>query len=125
MGAFYGENLKKIRESRGLTQKQLADKLNIASSTVGMYEQGRRQPDLNTLIKMSDKLLIPISMLIKTKYKLYIKSIQIDEIIIELINFIQNQDCVYWKDKKLSTEKINNILYFLNLLLKIEKRPKN
>ena len=125
MGAFCGENLKKIRENRGLTQKQLADKLNIASSTVGMYEQGRRQPDLNTLIKMSDKLLIPISMLIKTKYKLNIKSIQIDEIIIELINFIQNQDCVYWKDKKLSTEKINNILYFLNLLLKIEKRPKN
>ena len=122
MGAVCGENLKKIRESRGLTQKQLADKLNIASSTVGMYEQGRRQPDLdNTLIKMSDKLLIPISMLIKTKYKLHIKSIQIDEIIIELINFIQNQDCVYWKDKKLSTEKINNILYFLNLLLNIEK----
>ena len=55
MGAFCGENLKKIRESRGLTQKQLADKLNIASSTVGMYEQGRRQPDLDTLIKMSDK----------------------------------------------------------------------
>lgn len=107
MGAFCGENLKKIRESRGLTQKQLADKLNIASSTVGMYEQGRRQPDLDTLIK--------------TKYRLNIKSIQIDEIIIELINFIQNQDCVYWKDKKLSTEKINNILYFLNLLLNIEK----
>ena len=121
MGAFYGENLKKIRENRGLTQKQLADKLNIASSTVGMYEQGRRQPDLDTLIKMSDKVLIPISMLIKTKYKLNRKSIQIDEIIIELINFIQNQDCVYWKDKKLSTEKINNILYFLNLLLNIEK----
>lgn len=121
MGAFCGENLKKIRESRGLTQKQLADKLNIAFSTVGMYEQGRRQPDLDTLIKMSDKLLIPTSMSIKTKYKLNIKSIQIDEIIIELINFIQNQDCVYWKDKKLSTEKINNILYFLNLLLNIEK----
>ena len=75
MGAFCGENLKKIRESRGLTQKQLADKLNIASSTVGMYEQGRRQPDLDTLIKMSDKLLIPISMLIKTKYKLNRKSL--------------------------------------------------
>ena len=121
MGAFYGENLKKIRENRGLTQKQLADKLNIASSTVGMYEQGRRQPDLDTLIKMGDKLLISTSMLIKTKYRLNIKSIQIDEIIIELINFIENQDCVYWKDKKLSTEKINNILYFLNLLLSIEK----
>ena len=34
MGAFCGENLKKIRENRGLTQKQLADKLNIAPSTV-------------------------------------------------------------------------------------------
>ena len=78
MGAFCGENLKKIRENRGLTQKQLADKLNIASSTVGMYEQGRRQPDLDTLIKMSDKLLIPTSMLIKTKYKLNIKSIQLE-----------------------------------------------
>lgn len=125
MGAFCGENLKKIRENLGLTQKQLAAELNIAASTVGMYEQGRRQPDLDTLIKMSDKLRIPTSMLMQAKYKLNIKSIQIDEIIIELINFIQNQDCVYWKDKKLSAEKINNIFYFLNLLLNIEKRPKD
>lgn len=35
-----------------MTQAQLADKLNISHSAVGMYEQGRREPDNSTLAKI-------------------------------------------------------------------------
>lgn len=48
-----GMRIKNLRKKVGLTQKQLADKLNIAPSTVAMYEAGKRDPDTETLKMMS------------------------------------------------------------------------
>ncbi len=45
--------LKKLREEKGLTQSELGKELGISPSTVGMYEQGRRVPDVPILKKMS------------------------------------------------------------------------
>lgn len=42
--------LKTLRQKQGYTQAQLAELLGISTSAVGMYEQGRREPD-NTLLK--------------------------------------------------------------------------
>ena len=88
MNNSFGENLRKAREKCGFTQEQLAYKLNISPSTVGMYEQGRREPDLDTLIKMSEKLFAPITTLLGIEEKFHIKSIQIYKIIVSLIDFI-------------------------------------
>jgi len=44
--------LKCLRLKAGLTQAQLADKLGVSASTIGMYEQGRREPDNTTLAKI-------------------------------------------------------------------------
>lgn len=114
----FGENLRKAREKCGFTQEQLAYKLNVSPSTVGMYEQGRREPDLNTLTKMSNKLFTPITTLLGIEEKFHTKSIEIDKIIIQLIDFIQNQDCVFWKGKKLAPEEIDKIFYVLKLILR-------
>lgn len=48
-----GNKIKNLRNKRNLTQKQLATKLNISASTIGMYEQNRREPDNKTLVKLS------------------------------------------------------------------------
>ncbi|HHW45657.1 MAG TPA: helix-turn-helix transcriptional regulator [Clostridiales bacterium] len=48
-----GYRLKLLRESRNLTQAQLAKILNVSTSAVGMYEQGRRTPDRKMLLKYS------------------------------------------------------------------------
>ncbi|MDR1354044.1 MAG: helix-turn-helix domain-containing protein [Oscillospiraceae bacterium] len=44
------KKLKHLRQQCGMTQRQLADELGISSSAVGMYEQGRREPDYKTLL---------------------------------------------------------------------------
>ena len=49
-----GERLKKVREEKGFTQVQIAKILNVSASTIGMYEQGRRDPDTTTLKKLSE-----------------------------------------------------------------------
>lgn len=48
------ENLRKLRISKGLQQKELAPLLNIKISTYCQYETGKRQPDYDTLKKIAD-----------------------------------------------------------------------
>lgn len=45
--------LKELRKNKGWTQQQLAKILSISPSTIGMYEQGRREPDNATLLKIA------------------------------------------------------------------------
>ena len=44
-----GQRLKELREEKGLTQKQLAEKLGINSVTYLHYEKEQREPPLSLL----------------------------------------------------------------------------
>lgn len=50
---MFGDRVKKERVLRQMTQKELSKLLGVSPSTVGMYEQNRRQPDSETIIKLS------------------------------------------------------------------------
>lgn len=42
-----------LRRSYGWSQKELAQKLGVCASTIGMYEQGRREPAVDVLVRLS------------------------------------------------------------------------
>ncbi len=50
----FSENLKSLRKTHKLTQKQLSTQLGVALSTVAMWETGARQPDYDMLNKIAD-----------------------------------------------------------------------
>lgn len=50
------EILRQLRKEHGLSQAKLAKLLGISASAVGMYEQGRREPDGNLLMRMASVL---------------------------------------------------------------------
>ena len=50
-----GETIRKHRRSEGLTQEQLGKRLGVSSSTIGMYEQGRRAPNKDMLLKICEE----------------------------------------------------------------------
>lgn len=54
--SMFSERLKECRKRHSLTQRELAKRLGIATSAVGMYEQGRREPDSNMLLKICSVL---------------------------------------------------------------------
>ena len=58
------QNLKKYREKNGITQKAFANSCNIATSTYNQYETGKRQPDLETLKKLAEKLQVTVDYLL-------------------------------------------------------------
>lgn len=51
---MFGERLKSLRKEKNMLQKDLADLLKISPSTIGMYEQGRRDPDTETIKFLAD-----------------------------------------------------------------------
>lgn len=58
------ENIKTARESKGLSQEELAVKLNVVRQTISKWEQGLSVPDSDMLIALSDALATPVSALL-------------------------------------------------------------
>ena len=58
------ENIKTIRKSKGLSQEELAIKLNVVRQTISKWENGLSVPDSEMLVAMSDILEIPVSTLL-------------------------------------------------------------
>lgn len=48
-----GEKIKELRLQNNLTQDELGKYLNLSTSTISMYENNSRDPDINTLINLS------------------------------------------------------------------------
>ncbi|NLB54657.1 MAG: helix-turn-helix transcriptional regulator [Lentisphaerae bacterium] len=58
------ENIKAIRKSKGLSQEELAIKLNVVRQTISKWEQGLSVPDSDMLISISEALATPVSTLL-------------------------------------------------------------
>lgn len=59
-----GDTIKELRKSKGLTQEELALKLNVVRQTVSKWEQGLSVPDASMLIVLAEKLDTPVSVLL-------------------------------------------------------------
>lgn len=59
-----GKNIRSLREEKGLTQDQLAEKLFVTRQTVSNYETGRSRPDVEMLIKIADTLDVDVDTVI-------------------------------------------------------------
>lgn len=58
-----GEKLKKLREEKEKSQKDLGDYLGISASAYGFYEQGQREPDIEKLTKLADYFGVSVDFL--------------------------------------------------------------
>ena len=58
------ENIKNIRKSKGLSQQELAVKLNVVRQTISKWEKGLSVPDSELLIKLAEALETPVSTLL-------------------------------------------------------------
>lgn len=63
----FARRLKELRLSHKMTQQALAEKLGIAKSTVSMYENGKRQPDFETLEAIADLFNVSLGSLMEEK----------------------------------------------------------
>ena len=59
-----GENIKRIRNERGFTQKELSKKIGTTQQNLAQYENGKRNPKIETIYKIADALEVDISELL-------------------------------------------------------------
>jgi transcriptional regulator with XRE-family HTH domain len=62
-----GENIKAIRKNKGMTQEELAIKLNVARQTISKWEKGLSVPDAELVQKISEILDVDIKQLLGTE----------------------------------------------------------
>lgn len=62
-----GDVIRSLRQLKRMTQKELADRLAISPSTIGMYEQNRRMPDIDTVSKIANVFDVSVDYLLGTE----------------------------------------------------------
>ena len=81
------ENIKAIRKSKGLSQQELAIKLNVVRQTVSKWETGMSVPDSDMLISISGVLETPVSILLgETIVETKISDLEVISEKLEIIN---------------------------------------
>ena len=55
-----------MRQKAGLSQAALAAKVHVSTSTIGMYEQGRREPAMSILVRIAQELHVSTDFLLNT-----------------------------------------------------------
>lgn len=61
----FGKKLKRLRQAKGLSQQKLGEELGFCNQTISFWESGSREPDLNTLVKISHYFDVSIDELLE------------------------------------------------------------
>lgn len=81
------ENIKAIRKSKGLSQEELAIKLNVVRQTISKWEQGLSVPDSDMLISISEVLETSVSTLLgETVIESKVDDLKVISAKLEIIN---------------------------------------
>ena len=80
------ENIKKLRTARGLSQEELAIKINVVRQTVSKWEKGLSVPDSQMLIKLAEELNTSVSVLLGESAEEEITELKAIAAKLELVN---------------------------------------
>ncbi|MDE1472319.1 helix-turn-helix domain-containing protein [Eubacterium limosum] len=64
-----GKTIRQLRENKGLTQEQLADRINVSIRTIQRFERDKHSSNMKTLEKIAIALEVPINDILDTKYE--------------------------------------------------------
>ena len=123
------ERLKHLRKQKGVSQKKMAEKLDVSVSAYSMYERDMRNPNIKSLIKLSNYFKVSIDYLLaqtdeKEKSDIIKEKLINSDININLLEQIEDQKEI--KEilnliKDLEEEKIANIKKIIELTLNFSK----
>ena len=91
--------IREIREKRGLSQRELALKINCFPQALSRYESGLNEPNVDTLIKLSNALHVSIDELVGQKTDIInLETIDEDQsLIIKIVLRMNKEQLTYTK----------------------------
>ena len=66
MSMLFANNLKKLRKEKGLTQRELAERLFVNRTSVNRWESGSRLPDAEMIFRLAEVLEVDVNILLST-----------------------------------------------------------
>lgn len=84
---IFSEKLQLIRKSKGLTQEELADNLDVSRQAVAKWESGQVYPDISNLIGISNLFNVTVDYLVRDQECAVSVTPEVDDDIISLIDF--------------------------------------
>ncbi len=66
-----GSNIRRLREDKGFTQEQIADRMNVSFQAVSSWERDEYKPDLEKLLKLAEVLEVSLSALAEENRKIF------------------------------------------------------
>lgn len=112
VSVMFSAELKKLRTEYGLTQAELARRLGISASAVGMYEQGRREPDSELLARLARLFHVSTDTLLGIREEPQPQQ-EVNTVIDRFTNILKNQQGLMFNGAPLSEsdrEKIVNAI---------------
>ena len=82
-----GKYLQKLRKDKGLTQEQLAEKMNVARRTVSRWETGSNMPDLDILIELADLYGVDLRELLNGERKSEQMNTELKETVLQVADY--------------------------------------
>lgn len=83
IGAF----LKALRQQRGLTQEQIAEKFRVSNRTVSRWENGNNMPDLDILMEISDYYEVDLRELLDGERKEEKTNSKVEETVLKAVDY--------------------------------------
>lgn len=72
--SFFGTNIKKIRQVKGLSQKAFADLFDLNRGVISSYEEGRAEPKIETILKVANHFNLNLD-------KLLTETLQVNQLV--------------------------------------------
>ena len=115
----FSKTLKNLRESREITQDELAKRLKVSRPTIAGYETKHRQPDFDKLLTLSEFFEVSVDYLLtgENAPEAYASNIP-------TMSEKSLDRKVVSSYKKLQLDHKNDVLEYIQLLELKEKRPK-
>ncbi len=126
MKNYVGSKIKELRKRSGMTQAELAGKLGISSSAVGMYEQGRREPDNDTMLRLCDVFDISADDLLgQTKKPGKSVTRELSEVFDEFTQFLSAQQSLMFDGVPLNDDDKSKIVDAIKVVAAIAKQQQS
>lgn len=113
-----GDRIRVGRLSRGWTQGQLAEKIGVATSTITMYETGKRNPSLPIIEALADAFNVPESYFLAENPDSVSDLSQQDKDALEALHQNPKLGMLFDRQRRMSNADIDAMLAIANSILR-------
>lgn len=125
MKSNVGKKIKEFRVKAGLTQSELSVRLGISTSAVGMYEQGRREPDSEMILKLCEVFNTTADELLGKSDGKSFMSRELNDVFDEFTRILTTQQGLMFDGIPLNEEDRKKIVDALNVVAALARQQRS